>query len=376
VNVLMVTPAPPARDGIADYAGALIEQLQEQGAVRVSVLAPRPERDINAPHLSVKSLRSRKNSGFDRLDVIHVQFAVSVFGPRVLLLYLFMNRAADAGVPVVITAHEVSRDLARMKWLGKVIYKKILAKSTLCIVHNAEAAHQVTELSSCSIAMIPHFSASPELAANAPSDIAPRHMIPGGRVLLLLGFIHVDKGYEIALEAFANARIRGGLKDVTLVIAGTVRPRSGIFRLFEVADWLYLARLHYMVSKLDLVRSVRFTGYVESDALDDWLFSATFLLLPYRRCEDSGVANLAIARGTQVIASDLAALAAYTPGDLRFPVGDAQALADLLIAAMVDPRPIQRAMSKPDPKRSLPEVAASHVKAYERASAATSYGAL
>ena len=91
--------------------------------------------------------------------------------------------------------------------------------------------------------------------------------------------------------------------DVTLVVAGDVRPRPAGFTKFEQADRDYLAEVQRRVTELGLDDVVLFVGHVPDDRMAAWFALADAALLPYTHSEQSGVANLAVAAGTPVLTS-------------------------------------------------------------------------
>ena len=148
--------------------------------------------------------------------------------------------------------------------------------------------------------------------------------------VLNFGFLHPDKGVDVAVEAMAALRARGPL-DVDLVIAGSVRPRTGVFRWFERADHAYERDLRAAVERLGLTERVRFVGFVPDRHVGTLFTEARAVVMPCTAITQSSVAGLATAHGAPVIASDLPGLReAFGDGASFVPVGDVERFADAL----------------------------------------------
>jgi glycosyltransferase involved in cell wall biosynthesis len=156
-------------------------------------------------------------------------------------------------------------------------------------------------------------------------------------VLLMFGFIHPHKGLDDLVAAFSTALSRRGarLDRLTLVVAGDVRRRSGIFRLMEIPDRLHLAQVKRMVKRLGLDASTVFTGYVVDRDVFAWFQAAHTVVLPYRRTEQSGVLSLARAFAAPVITSDAGGLGEECGAVWTFPAGNREAAG----RAALTPRP-------------------------------------
>ena len=181
----------------------------------------------------------------------------------------------------------------------------------------------------------------PHPRARLPSPVLPkeellhRYALGDHRILLAFGFIHVDKGLPDLVRGLhlLVERDRATTADLRLVVAGAVRTRRGMFRLFELRDRLHLAAVKRLVRHLGLTGRVVFTGYVPSGDVANWFAVSSAVVLPYRRIEMSGVASLAGAAGVPILASDVGGLGEES-GSLAgtFPPCDPQQLADALEA--------------------------------------------
>jgi glycosyltransferase involved in cell wall biosynthesis len=323
MRVVFVSPFPPARDGIGTYAQALMAALEARGhEARVVV----PDR--------LATLRDEVLQWSP--DVVHVQFAVAAFGTRTraLLSGLRLIRAA-AGVPVVVTMHEVTRDTAALRGPGRALYRALAARCDRVIVHTASAFTALTGtvgVPAAKVTVIPHPEAVPPRAVSAPDDLRAHFGLGDAELLLAFGFVHVDKGLGDLIRALRRIRRAGAqLDNVRLVIAGTVRPRRGPFRVFEWRDRLHLARVLRVARRGGLGDIIVRTGYVREADVAGWFGAASAVVLPYRRTEQSGVASLANAFGVPVLASTAGGLGErYAASAWTFPPRAPRELADVL----------------------------------------------
>ena len=246
-------------------------------------------------------------------DVVHVQFAVAAYGSRTLSLLRLLRMLRLLSTPLVVTMHEVTRELGLLGFVGRMIYSRIATLACDIIVHTAAAATVLSEnvlVSRPKVKVIPHPSARPPVAGSTPEDVRARFNLGSARILLAFGFIHVDKGLNDLIRALGILKNSAptSISGVRLVVAGAVRPRSGVFRVFEAWDRIYLARVKHRIWRLSLGQNVVLTGFVPDRDIAAWFQAAEAAVLPYRHAEQSGVAGLAGAFGVPVLMSAVGGL--------------------------------------------------------------------
>lgn len=326
MRVLFVGPYPPARDGIGTYTRTLGGALRAAGhevavvAVRAERAAPRQVVAALGPWGATDRLRSAV-ADFDP-DVVHVQFAVPAFGARTPGLVRWLGELARTPVPVVTTLHEPSRDTALLHGPGRALYRRVARFSDRLIVHTRGALDTLTgplAVSADRTEVIPHFSVPPPEPVSTAGQLRERFGLGEERLLLAFGYIHVHKGLDDLVRALVLMRRRDAsvLRDVRLVVAGAVRPRSGPFRAFEVRDHVHLARIRRSAARGGVADRMVFTGFVPEDDIAAWFDAAETVVLPYRKAEQSGVANLARAYGVPVIATTAGGLGELFGGSPR-----------------------------------------------------------
>lgn len=344
MKILYVSPYPPAQDGIGTYTFHIAEAAREAGH-DVRIVVPHAARHMS-PDV-VGSVRSRGRESAKLLeavakwnpDVVHVQFAIAAFGTRTpaLLRWLDILHSHQA-VPVVSTLHEVTTDTALLGAAARKIYVRLIAHCEHVIVHTRTAYRMLTDrlgVPEVKAVVIPHPSVQPSAGTSTPDELRCRFRLGETKILLAFGFIQADKGLDDLVSALGIMRAADAtlLNDVRVVIAGAVRPRTGLFRIFEVRDRIYFARVLRDARRKSLMPYLVFTGYVPDGEISAWFGAAEAVVLPYRRTEQSGVANLATAFAVPVLATRVGGLREQFAGShWTFPPHDPQSLARTLAA--------------------------------------------
>jgi len=330
VRILYVSAYPPAVDGIGDYTAALAGAVRDDGH-DVRVVTARPV--DGAPDEVLGALPRSRGALADLLeridawdpDVVHVQFAVAMFGTRLRALVRLMAALRARRANVVVTLHEVTRDTGSLRAAGRAIYRRVAGLADRVVVHTEQSRAALTGPVGAAVepVVVAHPRRELPTATASASELRARHGLGAGTVLLSFGFIHVDKGLDDLVDALA----RLGRRDVRLAVAGTVRRRQGVFRVFELRDRAHLRRVRRLIRRCGLDDHVVFAGYVPEGEVRAWFELAAAAVLPYRRIEQSGVANLAVAAGTPVLASEVGGITEIGDPRWRFPARDPERLA-------------------------------------------------
>jgi glycosyltransferase involved in cell wall biosynthesis len=335
MRVVFIAPYPPARDGIGDYTSNLVRALVDQRH-EVRVFVPRPLAD--APPEVVGALgSSRRNMSevlaeIDRFDpdVVHVQFAVAGFTTATPVLFQLLSSLRCRRPFVAVTFHELLRDTALLRRGGRMIYRRLAEQADRVFVHTVAARAMLLEhigvpAERCSVVPFPR--AELPSARSTAAQLRAEHALGTSRVLLAFGFIHVDKGLGDLVDAISRVDDE---MDVCLVVAGAVRGRAGIFRPFEWADQVHLARIKRSVRQARLGVRVRFIGYVPAGDVGPWFDVADVAVLPYRRIDQSSVTSMAAAADTPVLLSRVGGLAEGADERWTFPPRSPQRLAEVI----------------------------------------------
>ena len=349
MKVLFVSPFPPAKDGIGAYTRSLVTALRDAGA-DARVVVPRPQPD---PGQHVLGALSRRRSGLARLsevvaawgpDIIHVQFAVAAYGARISNLLAWLDHVRSVmHVPVIVTMHEVTRDTASLRNPGRVLYRSLVTRCDHVIVHTNAARSTLTQqldVPAGKVSVIPYTATPAPRGVSTPADLRDRYGLGDAELLISFGFVHVDKGLDDLIRCLRIVRRSDStlLENVRVVIAGTVRPRRGLFRVFELRDWLHLWRVLQMARWARLRHLIVVTGYVPDADVAGWFGAAAGIVLPYKRTEQSGVAALANAGGAPVLASTAGGLGEqYEGSEWLFPPQSPEEFAKVLTRFLCSP---------------------------------------
>jgi glycosyltransferase involved in cell wall biosynthesis len=349
MKVLYVSPYPPAQDGIGTYTFYLAVAARKVGH-DVRIVVPRPAQHTSPDVIGAVGSRGRESAKLLEAiakwnpDVVHVQFAIAAFGTRTPTLLRWLDiLCRDLAVPVVGTLHEVTTDTALLRGAAREIYRRLIGHCEHVIVHTHTAYRVLTDrlgVPETKAVVIPHPSVQPSAGTSTPEELRRRFNLGETKILLAFGFIQVDKGLDDLVSALgilrrANAAV---LDDVRVVIAGAVRPRHGLFRIFEVRDRIYLAHVLRDARQKSLMPCLVLTGYVPDGEISAWFHAAEAVVLPYRRTEQSGVANLATAFAVPVLSSAVGGLREQFAGSRWvFPPRDPQSLARILAAFLAAP---------------------------------------
>lgn len=350
LRILFVSPYPPSRDGIGDYTKSLANAIQKAGnEVRVVT----PYEVLDAPSEVIGSLSPRGQSSSKlrneishwRPDIVHVQFAIAAFGTRTITLIRWLTEIRrDLDAPIVATMHELNREHAILGPIGYSIHRSIIKRCDHLILHSAKVcARRYSKIAANEpyVTVMPHPTAPRRISTSSEPEIRSRFGLGTSRILLAFGFIHIDKGLEDLISALQiiQKRTPSMLNDLRLVIAGDIRPRRGLFRVFEVRDYIYRAQLVRQIRRSNLQNSIIMTGYVPYDEVAAWFNLAEAVVLPYRRTAQSGVESLARSFNLPVLASEvIESLDEFAPKARwtfppREPSGIAEAITEFLTAS-------------------------------------------
>ncbi|MFY0407341.1 glycosyltransferase [Solicola sp. PLA-1-18] len=350
MRIVLISPLPPARDGIADYTARLAAAYRSAGHDVAAVTAsPQPDAAF-APVLGsltwspVGLLRLARAVRRWRPDAVQVQHGIATYGPRLLPLWALVMVCRVAGVRLVLTHHEVTRDVDRLGLPARLYYRFVSNLAAVVHVHTDKARDvlvDVLHVPASRVLVMPHPVYDSPASDVSGDELRRRHDVADRTLLLLFGFVHVEKGLRELVEGLAVlVRRDPSVADrVRLVVAGDVRPRPAAFGRFEQADRDYLDDVRARVEAHGLGDVVALTGHVPDGEVSGWFEAADVAVLPYTHSEQSGVANLAIAAGVPVLASSTGGLGELFARDLpTFAALDPESVADGL-ARFLDAAP-------------------------------------
>jgi glycosyltransferase involved in cell wall biosynthesis len=342
VRILFIGAFPPPEDGIARHNASLVAAFEELGH-DVAILASGKggEQDQGTSRSIQRSIGVLPNRSSIRFidtaqpDVALVTFAIPTFAMGLASLFVICTHLKRRGIPLIIGFHEPVRDLQALPFVGHMIYAVLRSFASASFAFSPPGAKALREqLRFSDVAVVP-LGVPPEAMVVGVRHLPPELGIDANLPsLLMAGFIHPDKGAGAVLEVANDlARDIGG--PLEIVISGTPRKRSGLFRFFGRIDQRHYADLRARAGELDHAVRVHFVGFVPMTTLTALISSATIVVLPYQRATQSSMANAALGAAAATVASDLPGLVDDLGDAARyFRTGDTQDLRRALAAVL------------------------------------------
>ncbi|MCO6416364.1 glycosyltransferase [Siccirubricoccus sp. KC 17139] len=276
-DLVVFTPLPPARSGIAAYSAELLPLLAEHR--RIAVVVARMADKVPLPGCEVLAeMEYRRDPALaalphlfqlgNSLDHAHV-YRAALRSPGILVLHdpvlhhlveaLTLGRGDWAGYEQALAAEygEAGRRLARRRRHGLFdpaqrfllpLNGAVLDRARGVLVHSRFAAGRVARIGGPEVRVVPHHLSPLVATAAGLSKAEARarcHLPPDRPVLLSLGHATPAKRIDLVLEAVARLRDAGS--PLLHVIAGAVEPgfdlegqiaRLGLGDRVRITGWL------------------------------------------------------------------------------------------------------------------------------------------
>ena len=286
--------------------------LRRYGAILADEAASRPDLEVvqsdigdrGAPWSDLRRAARRLRD----VDVVHIQWKVADWNPRLGGLPRLEVVLRSMGRPTVFTLHDVYAPENR--WQRTVTPEALglrrigIAASSIVVHSGEERARLAGRVPDAKVEVVPHFvEARPALPDRATSRAALE--VADKRVLTLLGHVIKRRGHRLVIEA-----LRELPDDVYALFVGA--PLQG--REYMVEQFK-----EYAV-KQGVDGRVRFMGFVPEDVLEQVLAATDVSLSPYRSMSASGALATLISAGRPIVTSDLPQmieLDAMEPGALH-----------------------------------------------------------
>lgn len=305
MRVLMVSPYPPVRDGIAAYAVQAVAALRAQGN-DVEVLSPGPSAAHH--HLDLVGPRgalalARRVRGYDR---VVVQFHPDVFYPvpstsrQRAATSAALTVAFRAAAGVEVRLHEIDYRHGRLLGPEGVAARLLWRSVDRVVVHTERERSDFVKAFGVRPDRVVLAAHGEDFARRTRYDRAGARrslgLPPDEHIFLTIGFIQPHKGFDRAVRAFAGLAAQGA----QLHVVGSVR----------VEEPAYLAHLNELQALVSATAGAQLhTGFVSDELFDRWLVAVDTVVLPYRAIWSSGVLERAALYGTPVIATQVGGLA-------------------------------------------------------------------
>ena len=305
----MISPYPPARDGLANYAVQEVKELRARGDV-VEVLSPGPSAAHH--HLDLQGVRgglalARRVREYDQIIVQYHpaiffgEHSTSALRTKVFGAYALAFRSARR---VEVRVHEFPH-------AGPETRSEALAAAQMWNAVEQISVHTEQERGEFATAYaLPmsrihvsehgqHFEKRTNL--DQASARARLGLPADGFMFLSIGFLQPHKGFDRAVRAFAGMADAGCRLDIV-----------GSVRVEDVEYVAYVDELRGLASATPGVTLLE--QYVSDAEFDVWIVAADALVLPYRLIWSSGVCERAALYHRPVVASRIGGLADQVGG--------------------------------------------------------------
>ena len=325
MRTLLITPYPPARDGLATYASQVCYKWRSEGH-DVEVLSPEPSAGKYSADMKSLSGIWRAARRARRFDRVVVQFHPETFFYAMDPVHFLQGWAGLMmlfllGGNVEVVVHETPhRSSGRFDDARSALWRVLWGRpKRVCVHSEAERAAMASQysLDPGRIYVIDHGETFQRRSAVTRDEARSSLGIEADSfVFLCAGFIQPHKGFDRAIRAFANL----DAKHLRLVVVGEMRVWTP-----EHQEYLDLLR---GLAELD-PRVTLHEGYASDETFDRWIIACDAVVLPYRHIWSSGVAERAALYDRPVIATDVGGLAEQVRPSSRV-VRDAETLVDAM----------------------------------------------
>jgi glycosyltransferase involved in cell wall biosynthesis len=285
MRVLMLSPYPPMRGGIAVYAGQMVESLRAEGH-EVTVASPERSDADRVLDVSRRGVGLRLAVLAHRFDRLIVQFQPEMLGPpgaprrRWAVSFLRLAAGMFSAPSCEVCIHEVIYPEGRFAWLLRAAGHRVWGLADRLIVHTEQERRDFAAAFEIGEDRIRVVSQGEHLVRRTAADQATARAaleLPAAPVLLLaIGFLQPNKGFDRAILAFGELRP----ERARLYVVGSIW-REDPTSVSHVAELRRLA---------DGTPGVRLReGYLSDEDFDRWIVAADALVLPYRRGWSSNV---------------------------------------------------------------------------------------
>jgi glycosyltransferase involved in cell wall biosynthesis len=323
MKILMVSPYPPLRDGIASYAVQTVARLRAEGH-EVEVLSPSP----SAAHHHLCLLGPRGALALAKrvrhYDKVIVQFHPEVFFPvpsrqsqwaaesLALFVAFFLARQVE------VRLHEIDYTRGQGRAPYRLANRLPWRAVTMVVVHTEVERENFSRAYGVAperIEVAEHGADFRRSTTFSQADARASLGLPADDFIFLnIGFIQRHKGFDRSVRAMQHigrdliGRPSAG-RSCRLDIVGSVRT----------PEPAYLAYLDELTDLVDVTPGVHLRlGYLSDELFDRWLVACDVVVLPYRSIWSSGVLERALLYEREVIATDV--------GGLSFQRGDRDAV--------------------------------------------------
>lgn len=285
MKTLIVSPYPPARDGLASYAVQLAKSLRAEGH-RVTVISPQPSgathsADLRTPRGLLKVLALSR-----RADRTLVQFHPAYFlaeRSRLAMLRQVLGLAFvfRLGRDVRVYVHEADYRAGTRAGRRYALWRFMWRQPARIVVHTPRERNEII----AAFRLDPDRVDVVEHGAGFIRRTQDQQLVARGSlglpddafVFLCIGFIQPHKGFDRAVRGFSRL---GRHPHLRLDIVGSVRVSTP-------EHDAYVDLLHELAAENPAVHLHE--GYVNDVLFDRWIQACDAVVLPYRQIWSSSV---------------------------------------------------------------------------------------
>jgi glycosyltransferase involved in cell wall biosynthesis len=304
-RILVVSPYPPARDGIAAYAAQVVTRLAAEGH-DVEVLSPGPSAAHH--HLVLDTPRgalalARRVRAYDK---VVVQFHPDVFyrvpspPADMIRAHLALAAAFRAAPSVEVWVHEIDYTWGRGHGPLARAARAVWGGVDRVVVHTEGERDNFVEAFGVRPDRVHLEEHGAAFVKRTSLDRAAARRSLGlpeqGGVFLAIGFVQPHKGFDRAVRAFTGLAEGGWRLDIV-----------GSMRVTDPAAQAYAEELQSLVAATP--GATLHDGFVSDELFDRWIVASDVVVLPYRHIWSSGVLERAALYGRDVIATRVGGLA-------------------------------------------------------------------
>jgi len=315
MRICFVSSYPPSKEGVGEYTSRIVSDLSDKN-VEISVVTffGKHIKGENNIFRIINAKRRSKQLLYNTLteikpDIIHVQYAVPIFKFLTFItLPVVRKYQKNSGCKLVVTLHEPKNELSYLGIVIRPLYRWLGRVSDQIWVLTTDSRNiliSICKVDEKKVKIIPHGLYPFKKDSGTRTNLKCVNDLKSNEIILFFGYIHINKGIQYLIDAFAEISKNPAHQNTQLIIAGSVRPRSGIFRTFELIDNLYKFRIKRKIIKYSLQKRVTWTGYIENNEIYSIFKTAKIIVLPYTKAEQSGVLNIALASNRPIIASNI-----------------------------------------------------------------------
>ncbi|MDZ7957614.1 MAG: glycosyltransferase family 4 protein [Aulosira sp. DedQUE10] len=320
-KVLYLTPFPPTRSGIADYAVCYKQALEEYTDWHLEVVTQQEHiigNSIGDMFSIYRQVKQWQTDGvFDDVALVHAEIGYTQHRE---FYTLFWIQRLLPDLPYCITVHDpplviapalyylsfgLNAKLIRhgfrlldYTFLGRATIRSVLSGAACSFVLSNVGAKALNQMvgKKARIRSLPHINYRSEISLqrkNIKNYSEPLN-------ILFMGFWHKSKGIEVLLKAIENVIINTKQKVKLLMTGGLLQNNQ---------NQKYVQSILNIIENSPVNSAIEVLGYVQPNSVDATFDQSDIFVLPYTQSpgySSSGVLMRAMVAGLAIVATDFA----------------------------------------------------------------------